>query len=331
MVKRRKDLGDKKLQTRITDLGDPSLQTRKPSKGITVTKKGSVSEGQAFVRAREKKTNELKKAGVTQKNAAEQATRSLSAAEQKEKQDEEKVKKVNAGVITKEGEVVIKPKTEAQEGETRGILDRLTNVFGDQTDPETGEPVEVIQGTVPIGGPGGFAKGLGTMKLGNVGGTGAKINSIIAKEKTIAGIVKTLKVPRGAAEKIFKLQEAKSVSSVIKSIASSKIVRVGVGLAASSLIIGEWFAADNVVSGGTFYFKDVRDQVQFQGLPVGDANALMDDYKESITIARRFINIVTLVFPPLWPSRQLFMSGIDTKIDEMDNIQRQINGEPQVI
>ncbi len=344
-----------KIQSRVTDLGDPKLQS-KP--GI----KGSVKKGQEFVRAREKKINELKRAGITPKNAAEQATKDI----QKEKEARERQEGIDAKnkpdpvkppVITQEeaGD----PRLEEATGVTEQIAEiGLENLFQGKLGPEVG-----IGGIQTGPGPSlefdtkafartpvGKALGIGLVAVevgslfaggGAARGTG-KLALLANREKSFAQLSKRFGLIEG---KTFGAQKSRVINLFIKTektairdflpgFASPKRLVVTGGIISGvvgSSGIATWYASDNVISAAPFFFKEIRKDVVEGRVTVEDANKLMDDHLELIIAARGFVNVQTALNPILWAQRQVYIQGANAKVKEIINIQRSINEESQIV
>lgn len=226
---------------------------------------------------------------------------------------------------------------EKEEGE---FVPRDTSIFGGLGKPDIFTDVKGVVGeAVPFGPAGPVQAGTGFLKIAESTGRISKIQRIAAQEKSIQKIMKSFKIGRKGAEKISKEYARMKKPAVIRQltdISNNKLMKKGVKIGGLILVadamMALWYSVDNIISGHSLLLRDTVGDVQFNGLPVEEAQRTFSEAQEDIDAAKEFVTTSTIVNPLLWwPLGKFYRRGIEAQQFQIDSQRNRLDllSQPQ--
>ena len=220
--------------------------------------------------------------------------------------------------------------TGAPQPKKRGILDvAKAAAFGNiletdpftgerAIDPDTGEPAQVALGQPPLIGFGGAGAAAGTAKA-----------AVKVSEKSVTRISNMFNrnpnVVRGMMEKKL-LQN--TIADSVKTVSIKKLATVGGatllglgGTLATTDVMFQWYALDNVIGGEEFFIKEVRRGLSEGTLTAEQATEAVEESKVTREIAISKVRKSNSVNPLLFAFRKLILAGVEAYVRAIELVE----------
>ena len=184
-----------------------------------------------------------------------------------------------------------------------------TNKDGSPKLDSEGNPIRLLQGTVPIG-PAGITSG--AKAITTFFGTANKANKARSVANTANAFGKSTSSVQKLVDKALLNKEVAKIAAA-KSPAqfAAKMGKWVLGGVAGADILVSWYALDNVITGQKFFLNDLLSGVQGRTVTPEAAEEAIDESQATRDKARSFINLSTRINPLLWAFRSLIMTGIN--------------------
>lgn len=125
--------------------------------------------------------------------------------------------------------------------------------------------------------------------------------------KTQSSIAKMVE-EQALKKEIFKIAQESATGPKALKLAKTGL-KIGVGVSGTDILVS-WYALDNVISGQKFYVSDLADGVRFGTVTPEEANAAVQESRDTRNQALDFINKSATFNPALWPFKKLIEAGV---------------------